>query len=86
MNAKNDVPQNYILPFKSIAVALLFSVFLGPVGLLYATTLGGIVMLILGVIVGCLKLGFLMFIVWVSSCVWAVFATNRYNERLCKKN
>lgn len=72
------------LPFKNLAVALLFSVILGPVGLLYASSFGGIIMIILGLIVIYSKLLVPMILVWIGSCVWSVLATNRYNEKIAR--
>lgn len=77
-----DIQQQQKIPFKSVAVALLFGVFLGPIGLLYATVVGGIVMIALGFIVISSKLFVPIALVWVMSCVWGVSATNRYNQKL----
>ncbi len=71
-----------VMPFKSVAVALLFSAALGPVGLLYATSLGGIIMIILGFIIVCTKLIVPIIMVWLGSCIWSVLATNRYNKQI----
>lgn len=69
-----------VLPFKNLAAALLFSVFLGPVGLLYASTVGGVVMIVLGFIVVSSGLPVPIILVWLGSCVWSVVAVNRYNK------
>lgn len=69
-------------PFKNLAGALLFSVFLGPVGLLYASSLGGIIMIIIGFIVACTPYLVPKIIVWLICCVWSVLAVNRYNKKL----
>jgi sorbitol-specific phosphotransferase system component IIBC len=74
-----------ILPFKNLAGALLFSVFLGPIGLLYASTLGGIVMIIVGLVVLSSKLGVPILLVWLGSCIWSVAATNHYNKKIWDK-
>jgi hypothetical protein len=73
-----------ILPFKSVAVALIFSALLGPVGLLYATLWGGIAMIIIGFIVLSNPFWVPIILVWVSSSIWAVAATNRYNQKILK--
>lgn len=72
------------LPFKSLAGALLFSAFLGPLGLLYASTVGGVVMLIFGLITVCSKMIVPVIYVWVLSSVWSVIATNRYNKKVLR--
>lgn len=73
------------LPLKSVAGALLFSVFLGPLGLLYASTMGGIIMLILAVAIIPTKLIVPIVLVWVGSCVWSVIAANRFNKKMLEK-
>lgn len=73
------------LPFKSVAGALLLGLFLGPIGLLYATTWGGVVMLVLGIAIVPTKLPVPIAIIWLSSCVWGVVATNRFNQKLIQK-
>jgi len=81
----NNFQQQHIhLPFKSVAGALLFSAILGPVGLLYASMVGGLVMILLGFIVLSAKLLVPILLVWVGSCVWSVAATNRYNKKILK--
>jgi len=70
------------LPFKSVAIALLFSVILGPVGLLYASYWGGIIMVVLGFIVICSHLWVPIVLLWIICCIWAVGATNRFNRKL----
>jgi hypothetical protein len=72
------------LPFKNLAGALLFTVFLGPLGLLYASSMGGIIMLILGFITACSKLLVPNIFVWVGSSIWSVLATNKYNNNVLR--
>lgn len=70
------------LPPKNLAGALLFTVFLGPVGLLYASSLGGIIMIVLGFIVACSKFVIPIVMVWLICCIWSVLAVNRYNRKI----
>ena len=76
------------LPLKSVAGALLFSVFLGPLGLLYASSLGGAIMIAVGFIVVSVGFTVPIIIMWLVCSVWSVIAVNRYNERIvhAKKN
>lgn len=69
------------LPLKNVAGALLFSVILGPVGLLYATSLGGIIMIVIGFIVACSKFIVPIVMVWLICCIWSVLAVNHYNKK-----
>ena len=70
------------LPYKNLAASLLFSVFLGPVGLLYATARGGIIMAVIAFVVISSRFPVPIIITWVSCCIWSVLATNRYNQKL----
>lgn len=69
-----------LLPFKSTAIALLFAAILGPVGLLYSSLLGGVVMIVVGFVVVSCKFIVPIIIVWLISCIWSVAAVNRYNK------
>jgi hypothetical protein len=70
------------LPYKSVAAALLFSVILGPVGLLYASFIGGLVMIPMGIVMVCGQYYFLTLLVWLISCVWSVGAVEKFNRQL----
>ncbi len=69
-------------PYKSVAGALLFCVFLGPIGLLYASFWGGFILILLATVFICGKLAFLTLAVWIASCIWAVGAVESYNKKL----
>jgi hypothetical protein len=67
---------------KSVGVALLLAFFFGPLGLLYASVIGGIVMLCLGLVIGIVTFGFGLIFVWIASVIWAVVAVNMYNKKV----
>lgn len=71
-------------PYKSVAIALLFSVVLGPVGLLYASFWGGVVMILLGIVVVSNKFLFPILVLWLICAVWSVGAVESYNRKLEK--
>lgn len=76
-------PQRMVVvPTKSVGLATLLGVFLGPVGLLYSTILGAIVMFFVNILVGLVTLGFGLFLTWPICGVWAYVATNSYNAKL----
>lgn len=62
------------MPTKSLSAALLFSVFLGPIGLLYSSFWGGVFMIVLGFFFVSAHFLFLASAVWVGSSIWAVRA------------
>lgn len=73
-----------VLPFKNIAGALLFCVFLGPIGLLYSSVVGGAIMSVIGFIAVFDHFFVVLALVWLISCIWGVAAANRYNKKLIK--
>lgn len=72
-------------PYKSVAGALLFSVVLGPVGLLYASFWGGLTMLVVGLVIISSKLIFPILVFWVLCCIWSVAAVETYNKKIIRK-
>lgn len=62
---------------KSVIAAFLLAFFFGPLGLLYATIGGGIVMIIVAFIVGIVTFGFGALITWPIAVIWAVIAAMR---------
>jgi hypothetical protein len=67
---------------KSVGVAFLLSFLFGPLGLLYASVTGGIIMFILGIIIGIITLGFGLILVWIGSIIWAVVAAGNANKKM----
>lgn len=72
------------MPYKSVAIALLFSVLLGPVGVLYASFWGGIVMIAIGIVVVSSKFLFPIVLTWIISCIWSVGAVEAHNKKIFK--
>ena len=71
-----------VSPQKSMGAALALTFFFGPLGLLYASVAGGIIMFILTVIVGILTLGIGFVVGWIGSIIWAAIAVNRHNAKV----
>jgi len=70
------------LPYKSVAVALVLSILLGPLGLLYASFWGGLLMIPLGIIVLSGKYPFPVILLWLACSIWSVRAVEVYNRKL----
>ena len=77
-----DPSDRLYLLFKSPAIALLFAMGLGPIGLLYATIWGGVIMLPLFFIVFLSHLLFPIILVWVVCCIWSMIAVHKHNRIL----
>lgn len=69
---------------KSVGTAFLLAFFFGPLGLLYASMLGGIVMFIATLILFFLLPVVGAILAWIGCVIWAVVAANRANDALQK--
>ena len=67
---------------KRVGVAFLLAFLFGPLGLLYASVVGGIVMIIVSGLVAIVTLGFGLLITWPVCIIWAALATKNYNNNL----
>jgi hypothetical protein len=75
---------------KSVGVGILLTLFFGPLGLLYASITGGIIMCIIGFLLIILSfvpfIGFvtvpLIFIVYFICVIWCIVSVKSYNDRL----
>lgn len=67
---------------KSMGAAIALAFFFGPLGMLYATIPGAIVMFFLNSIVGLLTLGLGLLITFPIGIIWAAVATSTYNKKL----
>ncbi|GGH02210.1 hypothetical protein [Silvibacterium dinghuense] len=70
---------------KSVALSLVLTFFLGPLGMLYSTIFGAIVMIVLSIPLFILTLGHAGFLIWPVSMIWGAWATHRYNQRLLSR-
>ena len=87
---------------KSVGIAIILTIFFGPIGLFYSSVLGAL-LLIFGVpfIIGCIlatglikmdyNTFYLVFIIflffeWLISIIWSVVAVNNYNNKLIRKS
>ena len=69
---------------KSVALAFILAFFFGPLGLLYASVLGGIIMIILSVIMFIFLPIVGAVIAWVISLIWAVVAAGASRQKAYK--
>ena len=65
---------------KSMAVAIILTILFGPLGMLYSTIMGGVIMLGVSLLVAFFTLGFGLAITWPICVIWAAIATNSYNK------
>jgi len=60
---------------KSPGLAFLLTLLFGPLGLFYSSTVGGIFMVTIALVVGFVTMGWGFLITWPVSIVWGVTAT-----------
>jgi hypothetical protein len=78
-NVNNPQPSQpqivYVKEEKSTGVALLLTIFFGPLGLLYVSVVGGLVLTVISLLL--FWTVFVPIICWVAAIIWAVIATNK---------
>jgi len=79
----NEQPQKVIvMPTKSVGVSIILTVLLGPLGMLYSTIWGGLIMFVVSALVGLLTFGLGLVVTWPICVIWAALAASSYNKRL----
>ena len=82
-SSPNQQPQRIVVvPTKSAGLAIILAVIFGPLGLLYSTVTGAIVMFLVNIVVALVTVGFGLILTWPICGVWAAVAVNAYNKKL----
>lgn len=71
-----------VMPTKSVGISILLTFLFGPLGMLYSTILGALVMFVVSVIVAIVTLGLGLLITWPISIIWGAMAASAHNRRL----
>jgi hypothetical protein len=79
LSAPNQVVV--IGPPKSPALAALLGFFFGPLGLLYSTVSGAVIMFLVSLVVGVVTFGFGLFLLWPVSAIVGYQAAQSTNHR-----
>lgn len=67
---------------KSMGISILLTFLFGPLGMLYSTIIGAVVMAVISVIAGVVSLGLGLLITWPICVIWGAIATSSYNKKL----
>ena len=67
---------------KSVGLSLILTILFGPLGMLYANVVHGIIMIVLAFIIGVITLGFGAVITWPISIIWGYLDVKSYNRKL----
>lgn len=65
---------------KSVGASLILTFLFGPLGMLYSTVPGAIVMFILYIIIGLITLGWGIFFLHPITMIWGAVAVSNYNK------
>ena len=65
---------------KSVGVAILLTFFFGPLGMLYATVLGAVVMFVINLLAFFLTAGLGLLLSWPIGIIWSVVAVRSANS------
>jgi hypothetical protein len=76
------VPVAYLPQEKSVGGAIALSFFFGPLGMLYSTVTGAMVMFFAGFLFTLATLGLGIFLVWPGCVLWSALAASQHNERV----
>lgn len=68
-------------PTKSVLLALILSFLFGPLGMLYATVAGAVVMFLVNLILLIPTAGLIVLLTWPAGMLWSVMAVSDYNAR-----
>lgn len=80
--AGSSSPQVVVVDRKSIGLAFLLTLVFGPLGMLYTTVVGAIVMLVVSAVVGAITAGIGLVVTWPICVLWACVAAARHNDRI----
>jgi hypothetical protein len=67
---------------KSVGLALLLTLLFGPLGMLYSTVTGGLVMIVVTIVVGMFTFGIGLILLWPIYLIWGAMAAHNYNQSL----
>lgn len=71
-----------VVPTKNVGVAIILTVFFGPIGMLYSTIAGAAVMFVANLLAIFLTAGIGLIVTWPVGIVWAAMAANGHNQKL----
>jgi hypothetical protein len=75
-----DQPEVRLPPTKSVGVSLALTLVFGPLGLLYSTVEGALLMILSGIGLG-IVLGSGALVIWPVSMIWGAIAASAYNQK-----
>ncbi|MDO5615709.1 MAG: hypothetical protein Q4G16_05940 [Cruoricaptor ignavus] len=86
-NVENTTKETIIIikDKKSVGLSLLLTFFFGPLGMLYSTVTGAIVMFFISAAIGFITLGFGFFLTWPICMIWGAIAASNHNSKIISR-
>lgn len=79
----NPKPQVIVVQsLKSMGLGLVLTFFFGPLGMLYSTVVGSLIMMVITGLVFLLTFGLGVLVTWPICMVWTYIAIKKHNQRL----
>ena len=69
---------------KSVGIGLLLTFLFGPIGMLYATVWGGLLMMVVNLVIGVVTFGLGLFFTWPIQLIWVALSIRSHNKKLMK--
>ncbi len=79
---ENEKQVIVVTPTKSMGISILLTFFFGPLGMIYSTIWGAIIMTVISLIVGLVTFGWGCLVTWPICIIWGAMSTNTYNKQL----
>jgi len=70
---------------KSVGLAILLAFLFGPLGMLYSTVGGAIIMFLTNVVLGIMTLGLIWLLTWPVCVIWAAVAADSHNRSIHRR-
>ena len=81
-----QTPQHIVVTStKSVGISLILTILFGPLGMLYSTIWGGIIMMVISLLLALLTAGFSLFITWPICVIWGALAVSSANHRILEQ-
>lgn len=82
---QKSVQHVVVTPTKSVGISLILTILFGPLGLLYSTAVGGLIMIVASIVLPSFTFGLVtlaLLITWPISIIWGAVAVSFHNKKL----
>jgi len=80
-NTMEGTNKVIVVSQKNLGLSLILTIIFGPLGMLYSTIMGGIIMIIVSFIVMLLTFGMGIFFTWPVCVIWGTVAVVNHNKK-----